>query len=150
RQALRLRRAGRPGPGAAAAPGPDRRADAGPRRRERGPGRAAGPPRRPADRPDGQGAGAPGLLPATPGPGALADTDLRPRLGRELRRALQHAGGPHHGAPPQARDPRPASHPHRPRPGLSLRGDASNGVVMSLTGRFSALFLAALGVALAI
>src|SRR5262249_9914101 len=78
--------------------------------------------------------------------------DLRPRLGRELRRPLQHAGGPRDGAAPQARGPWPAGHPHRARPGLSLRGHVADGVAMSLslTGRFSALFLAALGLALSI
>ena len=57
-----------------------------PRRRERRPGRAPGAPRRPPARPDGQGAGALDLLPPASRPGAVADADLRPRLGGELRR----------------------------------------------------------------
>src|SRR5262249_48893498 len=57
-------------------------------------------------------------------------------------------GSPRDGAAPQARGPRPPRHPHGARPGLSLRGGAAGGVIMSLTGRFSALFLAALGLSL--
>ena len=42
------------------------------------------------------------LLPPPPRRGPLADADLRARLGRAVRRALEHAGGPRHGAAAQA------------------------------------------------
>ena len=53
--------------------------------------------------PHGQGAFAAGLLPAASRPGAFANADLRARVGRALRRVLEHAGGARQRAAPQAR-----------------------------------------------
>ena len=62
--------------------------------------------------------GAAGLLPAARRPGPVADADLRARLGRAVRWAVEHAGGPRQGAAAQARGARPAADPHAAGPGL--------------------------------
>ena len=99
-------------------------------------------------RPDRQGAGAAHVLPATSRTGALANADLRPRLGRELRQSVQHVGGPRDGAPPQAGSPRSSGHPNRAWPRVPLRRHFPNEGAMSLTGRFSALLLSMLALVL--
>ncbi len=79
-----------------------------------------------------------------PGQVSVTNADLRPRLGRELRQPVQHAGSPRDGTAPQAGGPWPSGHPHRARPGIPIRRLLAVGGAMSLTGRFSALFLSAL------
>ena len=60
----------------------------------------------------------------TPGPGALTDPDLRRGLAGVLRRRVQDAGGPRHGAAPQAGSPRRPADPHPPQARLRLRRPA--------------------------
>ena len=53
--------------------------------------------------------------------GAVPDPDLRARLGRAVRRPVEHAGVPRHGAAAEARGPRPPADPHAARPRLPVR-----------------------------
>src|SRR4029078_2395343 len=83
--------------------------------------------------------------------GAVADPDLRERLGRGLRLHLQHAGGARQGTPPGAGEAGCAAWPDRPRPGLPARRPAPSGGrggPMSLVTRVSVAFLVALALVL--
>ena len=97
-QAVRLRGTAGAGAGAGPPARPARPARPGSCRRARRPGRAAGRAGRPSARSDGQGASAARVLPAASRRSAVADAHLRARLGRTLRRPLQHAGGPRDGS----------------------------------------------------
>src|SRR5262249_37178589 len=80
--------------------------------------------------------------------GAVAHAHLRSRLGRAVRRPVQHAGSPRQGSAAQAGGARPPADPHPARPRLPVRrGPARrDGGAMTLTTRLTAFFLATLAV----